>query len=134
MEDTKKIVMRFAAGTLAVAVLYVGTRSISKDVLSASADFHPPPAIVLTNNQTAIPGAVSTTAFVRNTAEEFAAEFFEDAEEDPSLDEFLKIFFCNACSRHCLLITPRCVAGRLRNTQATEIYMEMFPHMEVFGR
>lgn len=134
MGDVKKIAARFAAGTLAVAIIYAGTRSITRDVATASADFLPPPAIILTNNQIAVPGAVSTTAFVRGTAEDFAAEFFEDAEDDPTLDEFLRIFFCNACSRHCLLITPRCAAGRLRNTQAAEIYKTLYPHMEVFGR
>jgi len=105
----------------------VGARTLSRDRASANADFQPPPSIVLANGRVVVPGEFSTMAFDRATAEEFAEEFFADAEEPPTLDEFLRIFFCNACSRHCLLLTPRCVAGRQRNTQAVEIYREMFP-------
>ena len=131
MKSVKKIVRRFFVCTAAVAYVYLGARSIGSDIRTASIDFFAPPDIVLTNNQIAVPGAVTSVAFVRGTAMEAAAEIFASTEEDPTLDEFLTMFFCNACSRHCLLLTPRCAAGRMRNNQAVEIYRAMFPHMEV---
>jgi len=83
----------------------------------------------LTNGRTVVPGAVSISAFDRNTAEEFATEFFYGAEEEPTLDEFLRAFYCDACSRRCLLLMPRCVAGRMRNNQAAALHAEMFPEV-----
>jgi len=131
MKSVKKIVARFFACTAVVAYVYLAARSIGGDIRTAYMDFLSPPNIVLTNNQIAVPGAVTSVAFVRGTAMEAASEIFAGTEEDPTLDEFLTMFFCNACSRHCLLLTPRCAAGRMRNNQAVEIYRAMFPHMEV---
>ena len=133
MRNAKKVIVCLAAGTLAVAFIYIGGRAIIHDRATVGAEFLPPPAIVLTNGRVVIPGAVSISAFDRSTAEEFAAEFFYDAEEEPTLSEFLRVFFCDACSRHCLLLTPRCVAGRMRNNQATAIHAEMFPDAVVTG-
>ena len=133
MEDAKKVIVRFAAGTLAVAYIFAGGRAIVRDRATSDAEFLPPPAIVLTNGRVVVPGAVSISAFHRNTAEEFAAEFFDGAEEEPNLAEFLSVFFCDACSRRCLLLTPRCVAGRMRNSQATVIHAEMFPEAAAIG-
>ena len=125
MKNSVKTAARFFACTAVVVYLFVGLRSLNRDGYYVAAYYAPD--IVLTNGRIAVPGTV--VAFVRSTAHEAATEFFADAEEDPSLDEFLTMFFCNACSRNCLLLTPRCVAGRLRNNQATDVHMEMFPHM-----
>ncbi|MCL2238772.1 MAG: hypothetical protein FWC07_02330 [Defluviitaleaceae bacterium] len=133
MGNAKKVIVCLAAGTLAVAYIYVGGRAIILDRATSNADFLPPPSIVLTSGRVVVPGAVSISAFDRNTAEEFAAAFFDGAEEEPTLDEFLRVFFCDACSRRCLLLTPRCVAGRMRNNQATAIHAEMFPEAVVTG-
>lgn len=119
------MIRRFFVCGVVVACVYIGAREIGRD----STDYLPPPDIVLTSGRIAVPGDITSVAFARSTAVEAATEIFEDAEEDPTLDEFLTMFFCNACSRHCLLLTPRCVAGRLRNNQAVEIHQEMFPHM-----
>jgi hypothetical protein len=133
MGNAKKVIVCLAAGTLAVAYIYVGGRAIIHDRTTSDTAFLPPPEIVLTGGRVVVPGAVSISAFDRNTAEEFATEFFHDADEEPTLDEFLRIFFCDACSRRCLLLTPRCVAGRMRNNQATAIHAEMFPEAVVTG-
>ena len=132
MNDAKKNVTRFFACTAAVAYLYIASHLIVKDVMSSSLDYFPPPDIVLASGRIAVPGAVTSVAFDRRTAEGLAAEMFTDAEEEPSLDEFLTKFFCSACSRNCLILTPRCASGRMRNQQAIELYREMYPHMEVF--
>ena len=131
MKSVKKIIVRFFACTAVIAYIYLGVRSIGRDMRTDALDFASPPDIVLTNNQIVVPGAVTSVAFVRGTAMQAAAEIFAGTEADPSLDEFLTMFFCNACSRHCLLLTPRCAAGRMRNNQAVEIYRVMFPGMEV---
>jgi hypothetical protein len=133
MGNAKNVIVCLAAGTLAVAYVYVGGRAIIHDRTTSDTNFLPPPQIVLTNGRIVVPGAVSISAFNRNTAENFAAEFFDDAEEEPTLPGFLRVFFCDACSRHCLLITPRCVAGRMRANQATEIHAEMFPDAVATG-
>jgi hypothetical protein len=133
MRDVKKAIVCLAAGTLGVAYIYVGGRAILLDRATSDAEFLPPPAIVLTSGRVVVPGAVSISAFDRSTAEEFATEFFYDAEEEPTLEEFLRVFFCDACSRRCLLLTPRCVAGRMRNNQASAIHAEMFPEAAATG-
>ena len=131
MKHVKNVVVRFLVTIGIVAYLYLSSFSIVRDIVSPSRDYLPPPDIVLAGGRIAVPGAVTTFAFARGTAQEIATEIFAYAETDPTLDEFLSNFFCDVCSRHCLLLTPRCVAGRLRNTQAIEIYKEMYPHMEV---
>jgi hypothetical protein len=129
MKNSKSAAVQFFICTAAVAGIYVGLRSMG----AGGYDFTEPPDIILTNGRIAIPGEMTSVAFVRGTAMDVAAEIFSDAEDDPTLDEFLTTFFCNACSRNCLLLTPRCVAGRLRNNQAIEIFREMYPHVEIFA-
>jgi|GEM_PF-2191649 len=133
MGNAKKIITCLAVGTLAVAYTYIGGRAIIHDLAARDAAFLPPPVITLANGRVVVPGAVSISAFDRNTAEDFATEFFYDAEEEPNLAEFLSVFYCDACSRRCLLLTPRCVAGRMRNNQATAIHAEMFPDAVAAG-
>lgn len=131
MKNESKLIARFVAGVGAVAYLYFGARTVGSDIKAMTTEFLPPPDIVLSNGQVAIPGSVKTTPFVKSTAEDDASLFFLNATEPPSLEEFLSKFTCSGCSKACLLTSPTCINGQGKNEQAIVIYQQMYPQMEI---
>ena len=50
----------------------------------------------------------------------------EQAEEKPSLEEYLGNLICTGCGKRCSLLAPRCRKGEMKSQSAMEDYEEMY--------
>ena len=145
---------RFAAGAAAAAVLYVGvtvyknrtdetpptldvdkntvidnlpqfseTVPYSKNDSSISAATDEPPTNAAANDDSArITEAAQTIA--QNDVTEAITQ--PQADNPPSLEDYLSNLFCSGCHKHCPLISPRCGRGAEQAEIAKEEYMQIY--------
>lgn len=131
MKDNK-YVLRFLAGTMAVAMVYGSYSSYTYHAAALEQEKALRPLLNLTTGEVVDPAtAPEVTKFSASTAKEFAELVFGEAEETPDLNEFLSRFTCSACGKRCLLTSPRCSKGQGSQEKAVVIYQEMFPEVEL---
>jgi len=124
--NEKKLIARFAASTAALAVMWYAGNRIHAAIRDANCC--EPPVILLANGKEA-GSASDTIKFVKADAKAQAMAQWPD--EVPELNEFLSKFRCSGCSKNCLLIAPSCINGKTKNSQAIEIYAELYPEAEI---
>lgn len=131
MKDNK-YVLRFLAGTMAVAMVYGSYSSYTYHAAALEQEKALRPLLNLTTGEVVDPAtAPEVTKFSASTAKEFAELVFGEAEETPDLNEFLSRFTCSACGKRCLLTSPRCSKGQGSQEKAVVIFQEMFPEVEL---
>lgn len=136
MESRIKILKRVAAGTVLAVIFYTGGRKLIQSAeafLPASSEEieTEAPYVILKDGTVASPDMITTMKYDKDTFIDTVRLLFGDAEEPPDYDDFLSRFTCNGCHKNCLLLTPSCANGRGKQKQATVVYQEFYPEMEI---
>ena len=129
-DEKVKIFTRAAAGTMLVVLAYAGGQKLYEAVVQNEAEVKEAPYVVLKDGTIASPDMITTLNYDKNSFSEQVLMLFE-GEEAPAYDDYLSHFTCNGCHKKCLLLTPSCANGRKKQANATEVYQEMYPDMDI---